>query len=198
VLPPLSEPDLFVAVVREGCTYKYWVSAWDSWDNESAWSQSITAGVPTEVEPKSTDALDIRMLARELPDFSMLPPGIFSDAAVSRDALKKPGQPMRSYDDNPAVDTGIVKAADKAEIAIGHFISGALIPHIILADYDNLPRKNISIVFGGSRRGCAARRHARLKMAGLQRRGPWGLYDLPAPLHARFPLRKCSKCPATS
>ena len=37
--------------VEEGCTYKYWVSAWDSWNNESVWSQSATMAVPTTVEP---------------------------------------------------------------------------------------------------------------------------------------------------
>ena len=51
-------PDLtyFDADVKEGYTYKYWVSAWDSWNNESAWS-SVTMGVPTKAEPKTPAAL---------------------------------------------------------------------------------------------------------------------------------------------
>ncbi len=144
-------PDLtyFDADVKEGYTYKYWVSAWDSWNNESAWSQSVTMGVPTKAEPKIPNALDIRMLARELIDLSGLPPGILEDPFVSYEDLETAaGHPMRQYEDG--IDTETVKTADRAGISIGSFTvasSPSSFPAIISTHYDNLPEEKYIHMF---------------------------------------------------
>jgi hypothetical protein len=142
------EPSLvfFDADIQEGCTYKYWVSAWDDpeWNNESAWSASVTIGVPTEAQPQIPDALNIKMLSKELPDLSLLPPGIVLDTKMTDEILAMPmvqALPIRQYDAD--VDTETVKAAElESAVSIGQFISGAanvsLASRICLA-YDNLP-----------------------------------------------------------
>ncbi|MDD4140356.1 MAG: hypothetical protein PHX81_09030, partial [Eubacteriales bacterium] len=127
----------FDANVAEGYTYKYWVSAWDSWNNESAWSKSASAGVPSAVKPAVPGALSISMLSRELPDFSQEPPGILHDELVAKKDLSASaaGSVARVY----ATDIETVKSADQEGIAIGHFIPAAEKFSVIDMQYDNLP-----------------------------------------------------------
>jgi PKD repeat protein len=141
------EPSLvfFDADIQEGCTYKYWVSAWDEpqWNNESAWSSPVTIGVSTEAQPKIPGALDITMLVKELPELSDLPPGIVLDAKITKELLAQPMlQSLQPRKSGAGVDNKTVDAAEKNGVNIGRFISGAseaaLAPEISLA-YDNLP-----------------------------------------------------------
>ena len=112
------DPDMvyFDKDIREGVTYKYWVSAWDSWNNESAWSQSVTCAVPADTEPDLPSSLNISMLVRELPDRSLLPPGLVDEGPVTMENLKADAsKPMRSI---PGVDTSTVSLADRLGVTI--------------------------------------------------------------------------------
>ena len=112
--------------IREGVTYKYWVSAWDSWNNESAWSQSVTCAVPADTEPDLPSSLNISMLVRELPDRSLLPPGLVDEGPVTMENLKADAsKPMRSI---PGVDTSTVSLADRLGVTIGKFLNGTSLP----------------------------------------------------------------------
>ncbi|NLA10596.1 MAG: hypothetical protein GX883_00525, partial [Firmicutes bacterium] len=133
-----SEPNLvyFDSKIKEGYTYKYWVSAWDSWNNESVWSQSAASGVPTDAVPKAPGELEIAMLSRELPDLSELPPGVRNDGPVSYDSLKKLADgPMRQYE----TDITTIEKADSLDLRIGQFLAGSHLPVEISSHYDNLP-----------------------------------------------------------
>ena len=76
-------PDVvyFDTQLELGCTYKYWVSAWDKWNNESTWSQSVTQEIPTAAEPQAPDKLIIGMKGRSRPIFREAP-GIPTDAVI--------------------------------------------------------------------------------------------------------------------
>ena len=187
-------PDLtyFDADVKEGYTYKYWVSAWDSWNNESAWSQSVTMGVPTKAEPKTPAALNIKMLARELLDLSALPPGVLGDPLVSYEALANAaGGHMRQYEDD--IDTDTVKAADAAGIRIGSFTSASSFPTIISTHYDNLPEEKYIHMFLAVRgEDVLPDGTARLKWPAYSGEGLGG-YMLYRPLFAPGPLSEMQK-----
>jgi PKD repeat protein len=135
----------FDSDVKEGCTYKYWASAWDSWNNESAWSESVSLGVPTQVAPTTPGTLAIDMLSRELPDLSELPPGIIQDSVISLDVLNA-GGPSREYD----TDTSTIKVADAQELKIGSFLSDVSLssmPHVISTAFNNLPAEKYFHMF---------------------------------------------------
>ena len=187
-------PDLtyFDADVKEGYTYKYWVSAWDSWNNESAWSQSVTMGVPTKAEPKTPAALNIKMLARELLDLSALPPGVLGDPLVSYEALANAaGGHMRQYEDD--IDTDTVKAADAAGIRIGSFTSASSFPTIISTHYDNLPEEKYIHMFLAVRgEDVLPDGTARLKWPAYSGEGLVG-YMIYRPLFAPGPLSEMQK-----
>ena len=187
-------PDLtyFDADVKEGYTYKYWVSAWDSWNNESAWSQSVTMGVPSKVEPKVPAALDIRMLARELLDLSTLPPGILSDPLVSYEALAAAaGKPMRQYEND--IDTDTVKTADDAGISIGSFTAASSYPTVISTHYDNLPEEKYIHIFLAVRgEDVLPDGTARLRWPAYSGEGLGG-YMIYQPLFAPGPLNELQK-----
>jgi len=150
-----SHPNLiyFDTDIQEGSTYKYWVSAWDSWNNESAWSQSASVGVPTGDAPETPGALTISMHSRELPDFSRLPPGILHEDTISFDQLDtQTDLPKRSY----AADivTATVRNAEAAGIRIGKFIgdsstlsAGSSLPPLFDQMYDNLPEERYIHLF---------------------------------------------------
>ncbi len=136
-----SYPDLvyYDADIKEGVTYKYWVSVWDSWNNESAWSQSVSYGVRTGAEPATPAALNAAMLVRELPDRSNDPPGLVNDSTVTLANLAQmPTMPVRKI---PGTDADTVKRADESGIAIGHFMSVAGMPDVIDKQFDNLPEQ---------------------------------------------------------
>jgi hypothetical protein len=150
-----SYPNLiyFDADIEEGRTYKYWVSAWDSWNNESAWSQSAAAFVPTGAEPKIPGGLTISMHSRELPDYSQDPPGILQEDLISFDQLKTDaGLPKRPYATDIITDT--VRNAEAAGIRIGKFITdspglsaGSSLPSLFDKMYDNLPEERYIHLF---------------------------------------------------
>ncbi|NLA86574.1 MAG: hypothetical protein GX847_04685 [Clostridiales bacterium] len=187
-------PDLtyFDADVKEGYTYKYWVSAWDSWNNESAWSQSVTIGVPTKAEPKTPAELNIKMLARELLDLSALPPGVFGDALISYEALANAaGGYMRQYEDG--IDTDTVKTADMAGIRIGSFTSASSFPTIISTQYDNLPEEKYIHMFLAVRgEDVLPDGTARLKWPAYSGEGLGG-YMIYRPMFAPGPLGEMQK-----
>ena len=141
------EPSIafFDADIQEGHTYKYWVSAWDDpeWNNESAWSPSVTVGVSTDALPAIPGALNIQMLSKELPDLSALPPGIVLDTKITGDILSQQmvqNLPSRQYAAD--VDTETVALAEAAGVSIGNFVTGAeaaSLSSIVSLDYDNLP-----------------------------------------------------------
>jgi hypothetical protein len=91
----------FDADIEEGCTYKYWISAWDSWNNESAWSQAVSMAVPTDAAPKNPNELFIAMHPRILSDLSVNPPGLIHSGLVTmtscrRDPASRSGPPRRA------------------------------------------------------------------------------------------------------
>ncbi len=126
-------PDLiyFDADIKEGQTYKYWVSAWDSWNNESAWSRSVSAAVRTDKEPDVPDSLRITMAARELPDISAEPPGLYYKDVVSLVVLKAmSGLPKRPLPADTDVD--IVIDAETQGVDIGTFMTeSSVMPRVI-------------------------------------------------------------------
>lgn len=145
-------PDMiyFDADIKQGVTYKYWVSAWDSWDNESAWSKSSAMGVPSDKEPKVPEKLTISMLARNLPAFSSLQPGIVYDENVSqKDVEENPETPNRLTAEN----TSLVEMADTAGIRIGDSLGKEGMPMILSRYFDNLPEQKYIHTFLGVRGG---------------------------------------------
>lgn len=140
----------FDADIQEGRTYKYWVSAWDSWNNESAWSQSVSAGVPTGAEPSIPGDLSIAMHPRLLPDFSLDPPGVLQSDVISFSQLGAASDlPERRYAGDAVTDT--VASADAEGVRIGRFISGASAPLVIDGKYNNLPEGRYIHLFIGVR-----------------------------------------------
>jgi hypothetical protein len=159
-------PDLvyFDAYVEKGCTYKYWVSAWDKWNNESAWSQSVTMGIPTEEEPGIPQGIDIAMHMRRLPDRSVAPPGMVGSNMIRYADLPQSGSqtnmsddvdwsymgvdfPERTYPDGAVVGTVENAIADKTQI--GSFLSYGRVPKVIDAKYGNLPERKYIHKFVG-------------------------------------------------
>ena len=144
---PLA-PDMiyFDADVVKGVTYKYWVSAWDSWDNESAWSKSCAIGVPTPEEPSVPNSLKVSMLTRELPDYSRLLPGLVFDENVSQENVEENSdKPKRLSAEN----TSLVNMADLSGARIGSFISDMKAPLILSRYFDNFPEQKYIHVFLG-------------------------------------------------
>jgi hypothetical protein len=159
-------PDLiyFDAYVEKGCTYKYWVSAWDKWNNESSWSQSVTMGIPTDEEPEIPQEIDITMHLRRLPDRSAAPPGMVESSLVRYAKLPQPGAqtnmsddidwsyggvefPERAYPDGAVVGTVENALADRAQI--GSFLSYGRVPKVIDAKYSNYPDRRYIHKFVG-------------------------------------------------
>lgn len=140
-------PDLvyFDADLEEGCTYKYWVSAWDAQNNESAWSQSVSVCVPTTAEPESPAALRVAMRCRALPDYSGEAPGLLHEDLVSFEELAQNGLPGRVYP--KGVDTGTIAKAEKEGVSIGSFLTDGALPALIDKLYDNLPEEKYIHVF---------------------------------------------------
>ena len=146
-------PDLvyFDAEIEPGCTYKYWVSAWDdpAWNNESAWSQSVTVAIPTEKEPDSPTALNIAMLARGLPDRSQYLPGLVNDSGatfaemknLSNDAEVRLPNPDPSSEaaQNTKIDGETMKLADDLGVSVGSFSKERIQPTLISVLFGNLP-----------------------------------------------------------
>jgi hypothetical protein len=120
---PLS-PDLiyFDDDITDGCTYKYWVSAWDSWNNESAWSQAVTFALPTNAEPQDPGELFIAMHPRILNDYSADPPGLIHDGIVTYDDLSLGSDlPKRPAPEGAVM--GTVQSAIEDGVAIGSFLT---------------------------------------------------------------------------
>ncbi|OQA73265.1 MAG: hypothetical protein BWY35_00654 [Firmicutes bacterium ADurb.Bin248] len=135
----------FDADVEAGCTYKYWISAWDSWNNESAWSQSVSVGVPTAAEPESPAALRVAMHCRALPDYSREAPGLLHEDLVSFEELAQKGLPGRVYP--KGVDTGTIERAEEYGVCIGSFLTDGALPPVIDKLYDNLPEEKYIHMF---------------------------------------------------
>ncbi|HWR19946.1 MAG TPA: hypothetical protein VN608_10015 [Clostridia bacterium] len=135
----------FDADIEEGCTYKYWVSAWDSWNNESGWSQSARVGVPTDVEPEIPAELRIAMHSRTLPDFASEPPGILHEASVSFSDLLRKDLSVRT--NASGIVTGTIERAEADGAEIGTFLSGGSLPNVIDKAYDNLPEEKYIHIF---------------------------------------------------
>jgi PKD repeat protein len=139
----LAHPDLayFDIDVEEGCTYKYWVSAWDSWNNESVWSQSATMAVPTTVEPGIPDELSISMHPNTLPDYSGTHPGIIQPDIITYadlDASATANIPTRPCPAGAYPDT-LINAKNEG-VQIGNFlIAGSVASKILDESYGNLP-----------------------------------------------------------
>ena len=145
-LPTAPDMVYFDARVKEGVTYKYWVSAWDSWDNESPWSQSAAVGVPTDAEPGIPKALTISMMTRELPDYSVLSPGLVQDNNVSYDmAEEKDSDPQRLSAEN----TTLVEKADRSGANIGKFLTSRGAPLVLSPYFNNLPEQKYIHIFIG-------------------------------------------------
>ncbi len=152
-----QHPDLiyFDSDIQEGHTYKYWVSARDSWNNESAWSPSVSAAVRTDREPGITDSLSISMCARELPDYSQEPPGITYDDVVSlKDLSATHSLPRRKLKADSVTD--ILLEAEAQRVSIGEFISGtsrlvspgtSIMPSVIDRLFNNLPEERYVHMF---------------------------------------------------
>ncbi len=143
-------PDMvyFDANIKKGVTYKYWVSAWDSWDNESAWSKSCAIGVPTQQEPSIPDKITISMMARKLPDLSCLAPGLVSDGNISFTNVEENSE---KPDRLSAENTSLVEMADISGTQIGSFIGEKGAPLILSRFFDNLPEQKYIHVFLGVR-----------------------------------------------
>ena len=153
----------FDADIEEGCTYKYWIAAWDDpeWNNESAWSQSVTAAIPTDKAPKEPGALDIAMLARELPDRSQDSPGLVNDAkATFKELYQSSGSssfriPNPDPESAAAKDTKIdgetVRLADHLGVSIGSFSKAGFRPIVISTLFDNLPAQKYIHMFAAVR-----------------------------------------------
>ena len=76
------------------------------------------------------------MLSRELPDYSVLPPGIYQEGPVTQKELTaSPGVPMRKY----KTDTATLKSADSLGQRIGSYLTGTSVAELISLEYDNLP-----------------------------------------------------------
>ncbi len=136
-----TDPTLvyFDADIKEGHTYKYWVSAWDSWDNESAWSRAASVAVRSEKAPQKPADPEISMLARALPDLSTLAPGIEASPLISKeDQQTYQGQVSRAFSDD--VNLTIVSMADQVKLPIGSFTAAEKTVHWISPDFDNLPK----------------------------------------------------------
>jgi PKD repeat protein len=157
-----SQPDLiyFDADIEEGCTYKYWISAWDSWNNESAWSQAVSMAVPTDAAPKNPNELFIAMHPRILSDLSVNPPGLIHSGLVTYDELpERSGLPQRPAPEGAVMET--VQSALANGITIGRFFPSAgsasyasialRCPSIIDIGYDNLPQDRYLHIFLGVR-----------------------------------------------
>ncbi|MGI6072388.1 MAG: hypothetical protein ACOX75_05185 [Lachnospiraceae bacterium] len=146
---PLA-PDMiyFDANIKKGVTYKYWVSAWDSWDNESAWSKSCAIGVPTQKEPSVPDKLIISMMTRKLPDLSCLSPGLVFDDNISPATIEENSE---KPDRLSAENTSLVEMADISGTQIGSFIGKNGAPLILSRFFDNLPDQKYIHVFLGVR-----------------------------------------------
>jgi len=155
-----SHPDLiyFDADIEEGCTYKYWVSAWDSWNNESAWSQAVSIAVPTDAEPQDPGELFISMHPRILADCSFDPPGILHNGVITYDELSKvPDLPARPVPEGAVIET--VRNAIADGVTIGSFLQNAgtgssvtnasYCPPVIDIGYNNLPQERyIHVILG--------------------------------------------------
>lgn len=145
-----TAPDMiyFDTDIKKGVTYKYWVSAWDSWDNESTWSKSSAIGVPSDKEPKVPEELTISMMARKLPAFSSKPPGIVDDDNVSKKDVEENAEtPNRLTAEN----TSFVEMADVAGIRIGNSLGESGMPMILSRYFDNLPEQKYIHTFLGVR-----------------------------------------------
>lgn len=68
----------FDNTVKPGNYYKYWVSALDSWGNESAWSESKIIGCPIDTAPKDPVNTVVAMKGNDLVlDKSIIAPGFY-------------------------------------------------------------------------------------------------------------------------
>ena len=122
--PSPLHPDLifFDDDIRDGCTYKYWVSAWDLWNNESAWSQSVSIALPTSAVPEDPDELFIAMHPRILYDHSADPPGIIHNGIVTDDELLlEIDLPKRPAPEGAVMET--VQDAIEDGVTIGSFLT---------------------------------------------------------------------------
>lgn len=139
--PESLSPDMIFldTDIVEGCTYKYWVSAWDSWNNESAWSRSVTMAVPTNAEPGIPDELYISMHQRQLIDTSAEPPGLLNNATVSfADLENRKDLPFRPVPAGSITET--IESALTEGVTIGSFVTASsLFPSVIDFGYNNLP-----------------------------------------------------------
>ncbi len=146
--PQGAQPNLvfYDTDVSEGTTYKYWVSAWDDWNNESGWSQSSLCAIATDVPPVDTNELNIAMLSRELPDFSKLPPGIYGDSKITVPKFLNMNANSELHAPQGS-NTAVVAFADKNNINIGRALNGTTLPKLISTKFDNLPPDNLLHVF---------------------------------------------------
>ncbi len=146
--PQGAQPNLvfYDSDVVEGATYKYWVSAWDDWNNESGWSQSAMCAVKTDVPPADTAELNVEMLSRGIPDFSKLPPGIYANSRITpQDYLN---MNINTEVHFPAgTSTDLVSVADQNNIIIGQPVAGMDLPPFLSTEFNNLPSENLLHVF---------------------------------------------------
>ena len=220
--PSPLHPDLiyFDDDIEEGCTYKYWVSAWDSWNNESAWSQAVSIALPTDAQPQDPDELYIAMHPRILYDYSADPPGILHNGIVTYDDLSlNPDLPQRPAPEGAVMET--VRNAIEDGVTIGSFLTnagagssvpgistGPLVPDIstgsfvpdilycppyININYDNLPEDKYFHAFLGVRgEDVYPDGTARLKWPAYSGEGLGG-YVVYRPLFRTKPLEEMQK-----
>lgn len=132
-------PDLvyYDTDIKEGRTYKYWVAALDLWNNESAWSQSVTVGVPLADMPQLMDDVIISMEIRNLPDYTAEPPGLLYDGLVNYSQASSLLYPSRQVPEGAG--TQLIKKAESEGSFIGRFIANEKISRFLDITYNNLP-----------------------------------------------------------
>jgi PKD repeat protein len=136
--PAYPDVAYFDIDIEEGCTYKYWVSAWDSWNNESAWSQSAAISIPTDTEPEIPAGLSISMHINELPDYSGAHPGIIMPEIVTfADLENTAGLPPRPCPAGAYTDT--LTNAKNDGVQIGDFLVYGAASRFLDENYGNLP-----------------------------------------------------------
>lgn len=135
--------------VTPGYFYKYWVSAVDDWENESAWSASKVIGYRTEAKPQVPESAQASMTFNILPDLSLGAVGFMEGRLIAPDMfadINIGGIPaMEGYIPRSNVDTTPVQQAMEKNIQIGVSLSEtvrskiSLIPQILDIQFANMP-----------------------------------------------------------
>ncbi len=135
--------------VTAGYFYKYWVSAIDDWENESAWSSSKVIGYKTERKPDVPDTAEAFMTFNILPDLSLEPAGFMKGRLIDDkvfSGLNLGGTPsMEGFTPRENVDTTPVVEAMAKNIKIGVSLSDTvragikLVPQLLDIKFSNKP-----------------------------------------------------------